>query len=95
MFAILDKKAASFRFPFFQSTSGLAVRTFTDGVNDKRSELYKYSDDFELYELAKFEEDTGVITPHSQPIMMGTATEYKKPDLRPDLFPEEENLNKK
>lgn len=85
MFAIMDKKAECYRFPFFQASSGLAVRVFTDGANDPRSELCKYPEDFEMYELGKFDEDTGKLTPHSSPILMGVAKDFKKPDLRPDL----------
>lgn len=91
IFAIYDEKAESFRFPFFQSTSGLAIRTFSDGANDPRSELSKYPYDFKLFELGTFQEDSALINTHPSPILMGVAIDYKKPDERPDLFPIDSN----
>lgn len=89
-FAIYDVKSENYRFPFFQQTTGLAMRTFSEGVNDPRSELHKYPDDFKLYQLGTWDETTGEMTPCEH--MCAYARDVLKPDPRPDLFPQEKTL---
>lgn len=59
MFAIFDKASASFSRPFFELTKGLAIRTFTDAVNDANSPFGKYPQDFTLFYLGVFDDQSG------------------------------------
>lgn len=62
LFAVRDSKAEAFMPPFTATNKGLAIRSFTDAVNDKSSIFSKYPDDFVLYDLGTFDESTGIIT---------------------------------
>lgn len=51
--------------PFVVSSPAQAVRSLRDEVNskDSTSDIRRHPEDFELYELAQYIEDTGVIVP--------------------------------
>lgn len=59
--AVRDSAMDSFAQPMFFPTIGVALRTFTDEVNreDPNNNLHKHADDYELHQLAVFEDETG------------------------------------
>ena len=64
LYAIFDKKACVFSAPQSDINASTAIRNFTNGVNrlDDRGEhnmLYRYPDDYELYFIGNFDENTG------------------------------------
>jgi len=61
MFAILDRKVAAYRTPFFMHHRGQAVRAFTDLANDMQTDVGRHPADFVLVELALFDDATGKI----------------------------------
>lgn len=63
MFAIRDLKAVSFMPPYTAPNKGVAIRSFTDAVNDPSSMLSKYPDDFALFHIGSYDPETGVVTP--------------------------------
>lgn len=62
LYAIYDKKACSYNTPFYCKTNGIAVRIFADLVSDTSSVVSRHPEDFELYCLGEFNEDTGETT---------------------------------
>jgi len=69
LFAIKDSKGEQFFKPFTSETSASAEREFTTLVNDesKQSNVSKYPEDFDLYELGDYEISTGKIMPLEAP----------------------------
>lgn len=63
IYAIKDEKAEFFHKPFFLKTQVEAVRLVMDEVNNPKSQLANHTDDFALYILGTFQEDTGTIVP--------------------------------
>lgn len=59
MFTIRDAKAESFHNPFFQLSHGEAERSFRTAVNDEKTQLHKYPEDFDLYYLGEFDTNNG------------------------------------
>lgn len=59
--AVIDRAMQSFAQPMFFPTTGIAVRSFSDAVNtpDANSNLNKHPDDFELWQLATFDDVEG------------------------------------
>lgn len=59
--SVRDRAANAFGRPFFVATRGQAIRSFSDEVNTKRegNALQAHPEDFDLYELGVFDEDTG------------------------------------
>lgn len=61
IFAIFDKKGDDYGVPFFQLSTGVAKRTFSDLVLDPRSFLYAHPEDYDLYFLGYYYSDSGRI----------------------------------
>lgn len=60
IFAIYDIKTEIFSPPFFQSTTGEALRNFKDLVNDERSTVHKHPEDYRLMCLGNWDNHTGL-----------------------------------
>lgn len=80
IFAIYDTKAESYLQPFFSQTRGAAIRAFTDSVNDTtgESQFAKHPEDYTLFHLGHYDDQTSVITQNSTPQSLGVAIEFKK-----------------
>lgn len=78
VFAIFDSKVKAFITPFFQRSSGEAIRAFSDAVGDVNSGFCKHPEDYTLFELGEFEDMDASFqlleTPHS----LGLATQFVK-----------------
>ena len=76
--AVKDTAARVFGTPFFVQATAQAVRSLRDEVNskDSTSDINRHPDDFEIYEVGVFDEDTGVITPH-EPRLIARAKDLK------------------
>lgn len=58
-YSIRDSKAAIFNTPFYSRTHGEAERNFTQLVTDPQTMPGKYPDDYDLYYLGEFDDNTG------------------------------------
>lgn len=76
--ALKDTAARVFGTPFFVQASAQAVRSLRDEVNsaDSTSDVRRHPDDFELYEVGVFDEDSGVVTP-MEPRMISRAKDLR------------------
>lgn len=79
--SVKDTAAQAFGRPVFVPSIGVAMRSFRDEVNRKDSteDLARHPDDFELYELATFDDATGIIVMLSEPRMVARAKDLKDP----------------
>lgn len=77
-FAIFDEKIGAYNPPFFERAVGLAVRTFGDAVNDEKSGLNKHPEDFALYEIGAYDEESGAFENLPKPHQLVRATECHK-----------------
>lgn len=64
--SVRDRAADVFSRPTFHSSIGAAVRSFGDEVNraDKDNVFYNHPEDFELFELGLFDDQTGTFDTH-------------------------------
>ncbi|AXH74004.1 MAG: nonstructural protein [Microviridae sp.] len=67
MFSIYDQKSGTFHVPFFKPTHGEAERDFRSAVNDPKSTLNQYPDDFDLYYLGEYDSNVGKFAPLDSP----------------------------
>ncbi len=70
IFSVFDGKALAYIPPFFLPLTAVAVRTFADLVNDPKHQFSKHAEDYTLFELGEFDDNTGVITPAIAPIVI-------------------------
>lgn len=61
IFSIYDTKAAVYTGTFFESNPAVAIRRFTDLVNDPRCPLNKHPEDYILFEIGVLNDENGRI----------------------------------
>lgn len=77
-YSIYDSKAEYYATPVLIESRGAAIRMFATMVNEVDHQFNKYPEDYVLFELGDWDEETGVITPHSAPISLGVGSNYKR-----------------
>lgn len=79
-FAIHDQKSKAFHTPFFKHTHGEAERDFKTAVNDTSSSsmLSKYPEDFDLYHVGEYDDQTGLFTALPTPAVVTKAVTLKQ-----------------
>lgn len=78
-FCVMDSKTAFFGLPFFQPTVASGQRMFEQLVNDKSSLVGQYPEDFALYLIGEFDDDTGALLP-AFPENLGSGSKYLRKD---------------
>ena len=73
--SVKDRAADCYGRPFFVATDNVAIRSFMDEVNRKHEEnqLFNHSDDFDLFALGVFDDNTAIIDMYDSPklLMLG------------------------
>lgn len=77
LYSIYDSVAQTYAQLFEAQNSAVAIRMFSDAVNDTKSQLFHHADDFSLYELASWNHDTGFIVPILEPKFLIRAGDVK------------------
>lgn len=67
--AVRDLAVETFARPFTVHHPRQAVRSFTDEVNNPESEIHKHTEDYELFSLGTFNDETGEIQSHVERIV--------------------------
>lgn len=78
IFSIYDEKAKTFNTPFFQHQIGQALRAFSDAVSDVKTTLHNHPEDFRLYHIGVYNDDTSLIESFNEPRVIASATDYKR-----------------
>ena len=60
-YTVYDKKARSYARPFFTDNDEVAIRMFLDAAKDEGSVFYLHPEDFVLYCIGHFDEQSGLI----------------------------------
>lgn len=68
IFSIRDAKGEFFGTPFFQGTTGEAERSFRAAVNDSKTTISQFPEDYDLYYLGEFDNSTGKFNALDTPI---------------------------
>lgn len=76
IFSIRDDKAGYFNTPFFQRTTGEAERSLQQLVSDKNTLPGKYPEDYSLYEIGSYDDQTGLITAEDSPRHIVKAVQF-------------------
>lgn len=67
MFSIRDAKAECFNQPFFSKTHGEAERNFIQLAKDQKSFVSQFPDDYDLYFVGTYDDQTGTLRPLDTP----------------------------
>lgn len=82
IFTVHDKAAGAYLPPFILHAEGIAIRTFTDCVNDPTHAFCKHPGDYTLMVIGEFDDNKGVITTYQtqKPLGNGLAFVVKSND---------------
>lgn len=78
IFSVYDVKAEAYLPPFYVASKGAAVRSFSDAASDPTHNFCKHAEDFTLFELGEFNDETGRIVTLDAFIPLGTALEHMR-----------------
>lgn len=79
VYSIRDAKGEIFNFPFYKKTHGEAERDFTTLVNDPKSTVFNFPEDFDLYYLGSYDDVSGKLITLDTPQHIVKAVQLKKP----------------
>ena len=79
--SVKDRAADAYGRPMFVPSVGVAIRSFSDEVNrsDSDNQLFNHPDDFDLYGLGEFDDNTGLFALHEQPKLLSLGKHVKIP----------------
>lgn len=85
VFSIYDSKAEVYWSPRFYLNAGVALREFSDAAQARNgdNELSAHPEDYTLFEIGDWDENTGELRTYPSKVALGVALEYankKGPD---------------
>lgn len=75
VYAVYDMKMKLFLAPFVTRNSAVATRMFADSVNGENNVVAKHPEDFALYQIGEFDEESGLLV-STQPVNLGLASQF-------------------
>ena len=66
-FSIRDSKGEIYHPPFYKPTHGLAEREFQDLTKDDKSQVNKHPEDFDLFHIGEYDDQSGKFTSLATP----------------------------
>lgn len=76
VFAVRDMKALAFLQPFFSNSTGSALRAFGDAVADKTCPFAKHPEDYVLYEIGSYDDNSAELVSTNPIKMMACAMDF-------------------
>lgn len=62
VFAVKDRALDAFMRPWFAQSTGQAIRAFSDELNRPDSDMNKHPDDYDLWHIGEFNDNSGFLT---------------------------------
>lgn len=92
VFSLYDSKAKMFGPPFYMQTRGMAVRALADLTQDGNSMVSRHPDDFVLYQIAEFDDNTAEFINKNPHELVSMASDFKKPTIPNQIISSEKEL---
>lgn len=81
LYSVYDSVAETWGKPFPMKNKGEAIRGFAQAVNDQQTQLNQHPEDYTLFEIGEWDDDSGVVYMHDAKVSCGVAIEYITPNL--------------
>jgi len=78
IFSVYDSKAEAYLPPFFLPQLGQGTRVFANAANDPNHQFGANPEDYTLFNIGTFDDDTAIIETMLTPKSLGTAQEFQK-----------------
>lgn len=85
VFSIMDTQVSHYSQPFFAPTIGHALRSFAEHCKLPDNLPNRYPQDFALYLLGDFDDESGAFTQADKPTRIANATDHKEPAAPLDI----------
>jgi hypothetical protein len=76
VFSVIDLKAQTYMPPFFMHNEKLAERAFGDAANNGEHMFCAHPEDYALYCLGEWDDETGKMENYDTPESLGLAIQY-------------------
>ena len=76
VYSIYDGAVKAFMRPFMGMSHGDAIRAFKDLASDAQHPVGKHPEDYSLFHVGHFDDQTGLLTGETAPHSLGNALEY-------------------
>lgn len=76
VFSIYDTKASAYLTPFFLPTVPMALRVFAECANSSDHQFGRHPEDFTLFHLGTFDDETCIFTALETKAALGVAIEF-------------------
>lgn len=83
MFTVFDTKVGAYMQPFYARSTNDAIRSFTQAANDSSHQFGKWAEDFCLFEIGAFDDQTCGFELKDTPVSLGKAIEFIRRDSDP------------
>lgn len=77
VFTVHDSKAEAYLKPFLMRTKGEAIRAMQELANDQKHDFAKYSEDYTLFEIGTYDDETGTYEMLKSKLSLGNGIEFK------------------
>lgn len=86
VFSVYDSKGEVYSKPIVEINAGTALRSFADaaGAVNQDNAISQHPEDYTLFELGRWDDETGNVTMHEAKVSLGVAIEFVK-DEEPKL----------
>lgn len=78
VFSVYDAKAFAYLPPFFIAEKGMAARAFSEAVENPQHQFGKHPEDFTLFYLGEFDDQTGYFEGQVAPEVVTTALAVRR-----------------
>lgn len=76
VFSVFDSAVGAYMQPMFLHSRGQAIRSFNDAILDPSTNAGKHPDDFTLFYLGEFDDQTGKFSNLNTPESLGVGSEF-------------------
>lgn len=77
MYTVYDSKSETYSSPTANPARGQAIRSFGDAVNTGSSVLSTHPEDFTLFEIGEFDDQTGLLKAYDAKISVANGADVK------------------
>ncbi|WNK15063.1 MAG: nonstructural protein [Microvirus sp.] len=76
VFTVFDSKSLTYYQPFYMASVGAAVRAFADSVNEKGHAFNLHPEDYTLFQVADYDDNTAIFSQFPNLNNLGVATSF-------------------
>lgn len=76
--SVRDSAVDCFGVPIFVRHVGEAIRSFVDECNNEQSQFCKHSEDYELFQIGRYDDQTAAVLAEATPVSLMTGKAAKR-----------------